>query len=56
MMVLNELSRWQVAAEAVRCGALHNPEVKNVEEKVLKDLADMIEQHKDYMLKNAKGL
>jgi xylulose-5-phosphate/fructose-6-phosphate phosphoketolase len=53
MMLSNHVSRFHVAAAAIRGGALHNPEVSVNEHELVSALMHEAEEHKKYALKHA---
>jgi xylulose-5-phosphate/fructose-6-phosphate phosphoketolase len=53
MMLSNNVSRFHVAAAAIRGGALHNPRVAVNEHEVVAGLMHEAEAHKKYALDHA---
>lgn len=55
MMLCNHTSRYDIAAVAIRGGALHNPRVAVDAHKLESYVKHLAQKEKDYIYENGKG-
>ena len=55
MMLCNHTSRYDIAAAAVRGGALHNPKVSVYSHEVASYVMHLKQKERDYIYENGKG-